>query len=223
MTTKRLLLLSSALLTMTVVVLLAHTLVTRAVSTKSWDYLGNYTTWSVNASNNGSSLMTVLASAAEFAGMGSSGYNWITPNKFAFVDISGDGLVDFVYHEKENTGFATPSTFTALFLNDGTNNFRLAFKCLHHPATSDNNYYGDCAQGAPQRDPNAPENQNMRSTVKLLMQYASSDIQSGDHTPYASIWVDINGDGLQDFFNQNCLYINSGVLNGAMFSNAICN
>lgn len=132
----------------------------------------------------------------------------ITPIKYTFSDINGDNLPDFLYHQ-QSTIFNTSPRFFAIFLNNGNNNFNLAYKCVFQKSSSSQYYsYGDCATTAPARDPNAPENQTMLSQVLQLTKYYSSSSPTELPAPLLHLWLDINGDGLQDYID-DCLYINS--------------
>ena len=62
-------------------------------------------------------------------------------------------------------------------------------------------------QGAPQRDPNDWENQNMKSMVTRMMSYYDPDNYEGP--PSYRSWMDVNGDGLQDLVSTG-FQINNG-------------
>lgn len=134
----------------------------------------------------------------------SNPYSSVNPNKFTFTDINGDNLPDFLYYEKQNDNVGKQSQFYAIFLNNGNSNFNLAFKCAN---TWDSGVYGDCA-GAPYTNQNDPANQNMLTQVLYLANYASGSQFNDPNLPNTHLWIDINGDGLQDVIDTT-LHINS--------------
>ncbi len=56
-----------------------------------------------------------------------------------FADINGDGLLDYLFAYSWNVSYDFGAV---LFLNNGNNNFTVAYKCVH----SSSIWYGDCAQ-----------------------------------------------------------------------------
>jgi hypothetical protein len=66
-----------------------------------------------------------------------------------FVDINGDGLLDFLYYGKASFGNPWTDEKSAVFINKGNFSFDPIYKCViyspdgpNYPAT----WYGDCAQ-----------------------------------------------------------------------------
>lgn len=166
------------------------------------DLFYEYTSWTHTQNPDRTGPRNVLSTLADIPGDSSN-----TPQKFSLVDINGDGLPDFLYHERRKKTTNYPVDYLAIFLNNGKNDFDLAYKCVVEYDTNLDPAYGDCAQGAPQRDPNDPENQNMKSMVTRMMSYYDPDNYEGP--PSYRSWMDVNGDGLQDLVSTG-FQINNG-------------
>lgn len=158
-----------------------------------------YLNWASGNDDEGDRLDEFLNSQSRFASTTVGN----TPQKYSFQDINGDGLPDFLYHERNAL---SSRRFLALFLNSGDLNFTLVYRC----AILDRTYYGDCAEGV-----NLEPEDDMINEVSYLMGFF---YDNDDGLPPASpVMLDLNGDGLLDLFQHSdstaVLYINDGSLN----------
>lgn len=132
------------------------------------------------------------------------GINSATPVKFSLLDINGDGLSDFLYHEKFVSG-VTDQLFLAAFLNAGDSDFQLVYKCFENHSSS-HNYYGDCAAGS---SPSSPEADQL-AEITQLMNHCHAELNG--HCRNFGL-ADLNGDGLTDFLHPGGIDLNQGNLN----------
>lgn len=129
--------------------------------------------------------------------------NSATPVKFSLLDINGDGLSDFLYHEKYLAG-ATAQLMLAAFLNTGDSDFQLVYKCFENHS-SGHDYYGDCAAGS---SPSSPE-ANMLGEISQIMNHCH--IEWNGHCRNFGL-ADLNGDGLTDLLHPGGIDLNQGDL-----------
>lgn len=140
-----------------------------------------------------------LDSQTQFVSVGGVNY---TPQKYSFQDVNGDGLPDFLYHERH--AVVQPRKYLALFLNSGDLNYVLVYR----RAVYNGNYYGDCVEGV-----SLPPETDMINEVAFLMGF----YYDTELPPVSPVMLDMNGDGLLDMFQHSgttaVLYINDGNLN----------
>lgn len=94
-------------------------------------YFFNITNWPTSTTPKQNDYMKHVLSFVD-AGSGSA----ILGSQF--VDINGDGLLDYLFSQWPNNS----TILGVIFLNNGSNNFTVGYKCAYYAP----NWYGDCAQ-----------------------------------------------------------------------------
>lgn len=153
-------------------------------------------------------------------------YNWgETANHKTFIDINGDGLSDMLYHRnlssvKSKTGQFS-NFYLEVYLNSGGDGFEKVFECFNTLSGSLSNcnssaYLFRDISKMPKYSANKKDDDKYFSLLDSLARSMSmSNITQGPQSLYT--WLDVNGDGLQDFlyhssYNRD-VFLNMGNLN----------
>lgn len=163
------------------------------------DIFSDYHSWHSGSFNSNDTLHKMLNKLSYYNPPYTT-YHYVTPNKYSFQDINGDGLSDFLYYELYFDGFTSGHQFYAVFLNSGDLNFELVYKCAiprNGPA------YGNCAVGSPETSET-----EMIGEVAELMRFYHEDGETEVGMPQTTL--DMNGDGMVDLITINELLINKG-------------